>query len=223
MSDLYAFEQIAYPVIMAPFFGVMMPVKLRELTHAQISACGDFSLIETFEDKVQSMVKRTTTKESVDQIEIMTNVVRESLVSPKYDEILSIYDKDKKIIDARKRMKEIKEKIYLMKSGPQKSNLENELNIIRMQYEFLLPEDFIGFIWSYALGIDKSDIRKLSDKILLEAAVLAEKGHDNPADHIDGKWPEFQKGFYLSDINKRAWYLLHLKREANKPAQKIRG
>jgi hypothetical protein len=82
--------------------------------------------------------------------------------------------------------------------------------------DYLLPEDFTAFIASYALGIDKGDIKKVSEKMLLEAAALAEKGHDNPADHLDGIWPEVQKGFYLDDINKRAWQILQEYRDKHK-------
>ena len=48
--------------------------------------------------------------------------------------------------------------------------------------------------------------------MLLEAAILAERGHNNPADHIHGIFTDFMK----DDINKRAWILLTEEREKNK-------
>ena len=39
-------------LIFVPFRDVMVPVYVRELTQVQIIACGQFSLIETFQDKI---------------------------------------------------------------------------------------------------------------------------------------------------------------------------
>jgi len=49
---------------------------------------------------------------------------------------------------------------------------------------------------------------------LIEAAILAERGHDNPANHLNGNFTDFMK----DDINKRAWLLLEDERENKKNA-----
>jgi len=70
-----------------------------------------------------------------------------------------------------------------------------------MDYEFLLPADFVSYIVSYALKVDESDIKLISEDMLFEAADMAKRGHDNPADHMQGNFTDFNR----EDINKRAW------------------
>jgi len=216
VATIEQIEAIKFPIIMAPFFGVMIPVRLRELNQAQIQSCGDFSLIQTFDDKVTMLSKKRGPDDILSEAIFLHKIVEAALMQPTYSEIMSMFDKDQSINKARETLKELKEKLALAPRGPQKSKLKEEINNIKIWTDYLLPEDFTGFIVSFVLGIDKSDIKKVSEKMLLNAAVLAEKGHDNPADHLDGMWPEVQKGFYIDDINKRAWQLLNDYRERHK-------
>lgn len=200
-------SEIQFPIIMTPFNGVMIPVMLRELTHAQIASCGNFSLIETFTDIIDKNHIEKNIKKMNEYSTSVSNIVRESLVSPTFEEIIKIYDKDEKIQNIKKELKILKERLFETKRGPQRTLLEKEIEELKIWTDFLLPDDFLNFIFCYAMGIDKSDIKKLSEELLLNAAIMAKRGNDNPADHIDGIWPEIQKQFYLEDINNRAWHI----------------
>jgi len=197
-------EALQYPVVMVPFNGNMVPVKLRELSSIQIQACGNFSLIETFNDKVLGKSKKLSQKDIIEFSEIHHKIAQEALVKPTYDEIMKIYENDEKIKQARESIKEIKEKLHILPRGPARSELEEELTSYEIWTNMILPNDFLAFIVSYSLGVDKSDIKKITEDILLDAAILAERGKDNPADHVKGRFTDYM----LDDINKRAWTIL---------------
>jgi hypothetical protein len=209
-------EVIQYPIIMAPFHGVMVPIKLRELTQAQIRACGNFSLIETFEDKVRVASAKVTMREVTAYAERHHEIAKRALVAPTYDEILQIFKSDKTVAAAKEQMLAIKEKLRTAPRGPLRSALEEELENMRIWCELLLPEDFLGFIVSYTLGVDKSDIKEVTQEMLLDAAILAERGSDNPADHIDGTFTPFMR----DDINSRAWVILEEWKKEHTPKQR---
>lgn len=194
---------------MAPFCGVMIPVKLKELNQAQILSCGNFSLIETFEDKIRNNVSNFTPREIIAYSERHYNIIRESLLSPTFDEIMEICSDDFKTEEYKEKLHELKKKLEVVPSGKEKNNLIEEINRYEVWVNFILPDDFVAYVVAYALSNDKSDIKKISKEMLIDAAVLAEKGHDNPADHIEGRFTAFNR----DDINRRAWYYLAKKRE----------
>jgi hypothetical protein len=214
-SALNIIETAQYPIIFAPFHGVHTPVKLRELTHAQILSCGSFSLIETFQDKIkrEQLKKKPTMREIYEYAELQHNIARASLVAPTYEEIFEVIGCDPKIDEKKKELKELRELLRKAQNGPERIKLEEEVATIEAFTNLLLPDDFLNFIFCYTLGIEKSDIKLLTEKMLLDAAIMAEKGHDNPADHITGIFTDFMK----DDINKRAWILMQDERGKIKP------
>ncbi len=225
LTALEIIEKAQYPIIIAPFFGYDTPIKLRELRQTEISDCGDFSLIETFQDTVnQEKLKNNPKMEQVyDYAEILHNIARKSLVNPTYDEILKVIGGDKIIERNRKELKELKELLSRAPRGVKRKELEDEIRCYEADINLLLPNDFLNFIFCYAMGIEKSDIKLISEKVLIRAAVLAEQGNDNPFDHIDGKWPEIQYGFYRDDINIRAKVLLRDERSKQKQGANVGG
>ena len=75
-----------------------------------------------------------------------------------------------------------------------------------------LPKDFLSTITCYALGIEKSDIKEVTTNALMNAAVMAKMGNDNPSDHLKGLFTDYMK----DDINKRAWILFQEKNKKDK-------
>lgn len=195
-------RDLKYSIIFASFHGTPVPVMVRELNQAQIMACGDFSLIETFQDKIR-MKKKLKVKEIIAFAERNHNISNAALVSPTYDQIFEVIGIEPQIKEKLKEIGELKKELRKTKSGPQRSAIEEALDNLRIWVYFLLPEDFTAAITCFALGIDKTDIKEISEKMLLDAAILATNGHDNPADHIDGLFTAFNK----DDINRRAWII----------------
>lgn len=212
-KSLDKIEKARYPIIIVPFHGEPIPVKVQKLTQAQTLACGHISLIETFQDKIRKdlMSKKIQIKDICAYAETNTNIVKRALVSPTYEQIMKTID-DGKAIKIKEQIEEAREKLNQLKPGPRKSALKTEIDGLKIWCDFILPEDFLASIVSFVLGIDESDIKELSEKTLIEAAILATRGNDNPADHIKGHFTDFMR----DDINKRAWLLLDEEREKNK-------
>ena len=204
-------EAAQFPIVFIPFNGTPIAVKIRELTQAQILACGNFSLIETLEDKIRKKSKHIKIRDVIAYASRNHEIVKASLVSPTYDEIFEVVGVDPKIKEAKKKLLELKELLKQTKNDGKRKAIEEEIDSLRIWCEYILPDDFIAHVVSYALCIDKSDIKTVSERMLLDAAILAERGHDNPADHIDGRFTPFMR----DDINKRAWSLLAKKRKKN--------
>jgi hypothetical protein len=212
-KTLNKIEKAQFPIIVVPFHGDPVEVMVRKLTQAQTLACGSISLIETFHDKVmkKSMAEKVRLGDICSYAERNTEILKKALVKPTYDQVLNMVA-DGKTIEIKKQLEETREKLNDLKPGPKKSALLAEIDALKIWCEFILPEDFMAAIVSFTLGIDESDIKELSESMLLEAARLATNGHDNPSDHIHGIFTDFMK----DDINKRAWILLAEEREKNK-------
>lgn len=206
-------EAAKFPVVIVPFHGEPIPVVLQELTQAQILSCGEFSLVETFKDKIRkkNLNKKTALRDITEYAEKANAICRIALVKPTYDEIVQTVS-GANIQEKKKQLEEIEEQISGMNPGPQRTELQNEINNLRVWCDLLLPEDFTATILSYVLGIEKSDIKQITEEALLHAAILAERGHDNPADHIQGEFTAYMK----DDINRRAWIELEDYRKERK-------
>jgi hypothetical protein len=195
-----------------PFHGIYVWVKIRELTLNQINNCGDISLIETFQDKIrQKSLKR---KDLIKYAETQHKIVKEALISPTYEEILDRIGKDKSIDDKKKICEELKDKLKSMQPGIRRSALEEEIDSLRIWIDLILPEDFISYICSYALQINKSEIKSISEKTLLDAAIIGEKYGKRPSEIVckDGIFTSFNE----LDIDKRAMFLLYEFKEKHK-------
>ena len=193
-----------YAVVVVPFHGTSVTVKLRRLTQAQIQACGDFSLIQTFEDKVRAKSTAFTMREVSAYSERYHSVAEAALVAPTYTEILTIFDGDEMVERARRELDELEEKLLAAPGGGmERAALQEEIESTRMWCDLLLPADFLSAVMAFALGMDTSDIDAVTEEALLDAAILADRGRDNPADHLDGRFTPFMR----DDINRRAWVL----------------
>lgn len=191
-------------IIMVPFYGTMVPVKVRKLSEAQITACGNISLIKTFEDKVAQLNVKHNMKEIVAYCDRMHELTKRALVAPTYEQIMEQFAHDKHILEAKKQLDELKAELKKTPNGLKRRALEEEIDNTRLWYDLILPNDFMGTIISWTLGIDTSDIEELSRNVLLEAAVLAERCHNAPSDHIQGAFTPFM----VKDINRRALQIL---------------
>ena len=209
LSSLY--EAVAKPCIMAPFFGVLLPVIVRRLTYAQIRACGDFSLIQTTQDIIRSKTRKLTTKEMVDYSEVQFQIIKRTLVNPTYDEIMSLSEYDLLRINAEKELEELEDIINDMPPSAEKNELKDKYYITKMNSQYLLPADFVSFIMKFALEQDNTDIGDVSEDMLHESAIRAKNGSGNPSDHLPGNFTDFNK----VDINNRAWIIYH-QRTANR-------
>jgi len=196
-------ESAKYPILMAPFYESEIPIMVRELSHIDCMAIGEFSLINDFHNSIKS--GKLTTKKMREYIIMQHKIVEAALVKPAYQDMIDAVTVHEPIEKIKEKIKELDEKISQLKQGPARSKLEDELSILDIQINMPFPAEFTAFVESYALGYNKTDIKKISEDILRNAAIMAELGGDNPADHIGGRferWPGDK--LFIEDINRRA-------------------
>jgi len=213
-STLEILEEIKFPLIAAPFFGRRVIVKVQELTHAQILSIGAFSLIETFTDKVmrQEMGRRGSFSEVLEYAEKNHAICKETLVEPTYDEIFEAVGATPGLDEKKEELDRLSKMLEEAPVGRERRALEEQIDRLRVWIDLILPEDFVSWVVSYGLGINRSDIKKVTEEMLIQAAVLAEYGNDNPHDHIDGNFTAFNK----ADIDQRAWVLWSEQQKAHR-------
>lgn len=196
---------------MVPWNGTHVPVILKELRYPEIRDCGDFSLIETMSD-VMASKRKVSVEEMINYSELQYKIVKASLVSPTLDQIMGLNEYDAITIEAKKEIIKLQEVIDTLPDGPKRETFQNELDVLRMNYEFILPADFIGTIMSYALEIDKTDIKLVSEDMLFEAAIRAKNSNGSIADHLPGLFSDFNK----QDIINRGLVIYHERTQKDK-------
>lgn len=129
--------------------------------------------------------------------------MKATLVCPTLDEIIdTVTGVDVVIQRERNEIEELRNLLDKCPAkDPKRIQLEKVISSLELSLGFLLPDDFCASITAWALGVDRTDIKKITREILLEAAIMAKNGNDNPADHITGVFTDYQK----EDINKHAW------------------
>lgn len=171
------------------------------LNAIQIESCGDISCL-SFPDEetdneqdLENLIKIKNAQEAL---------VKKTLIQPSFDEIITMIMETNFLIAEKKREKEEIEKlIKTLPDRKQVKELEKKMVELEFYLGFLLPDDTMNFLTAWAMGIQITDIKKLSRKILLDAAIMAINGHDNPTDHLSGVFTDFQE----NDINKHAWVI----------------
>lgn len=180
-----------------PWNGSLGLFKVRMLNAVQIRACGSFSTL----DAVASETKTEMSLEEVIELKNMQEALfRASLVSPTYDEINEYLGTTDMVVHMRETVAECRALLREVDDLEESKKLANEIETLEIQCAFLYPDDFTATLTSILLQKDNTDIRKVTKEMLLEWAIFAEKGDDNPADHAEGVFTEFQR----EDINRYA-------------------
>lgn len=197
-SPLETMGAAAFPVLPFPFNGVQVLCKVRCLNHLQMRACGDFGLIDISDNDDKK------TPGLGDMIAVRNwqeALIKETLISPTFEEIQAqVYGQDNVITERKSKAEKIRQMIEELPNAEQKQ-YQDELNDLELYIGCLLPDDFMNAVTEWATGQNRSDIKRLTREMLLEAAILAKNGNDNPADHIDGEFLDFHR----EEINKAAW------------------
>lgn len=201
-------QMAANPLIMAPLHGVFVPLVGHELSDGQIEACGDFSLIQASLEP-----ERKLTREETKEILAMQRKVCEAwMLRPTYAELLDLVGVSPAAVGAKEKLLAMERRLWKMrkdKEDTEAQELLEEIELLEMFADCILPSGFTAFVFGFAVGINKTDIQNVTDRMCLEAAHLAVLGHDNPHDHVGGLFTKFNE----KDIDRRSWYLLELERE----------
>lgn len=207
LSTLDRIDMEVAALLWPPFNGSLIgPVKARRLRHSEIAECGEFSLIETFFDQVAAK-ERVSQGDIVGYSKIQHAILRKSLVSPTYDEILKVFGQYENLESIKERIKAFQLEVDEEPEGPKKSRMRKELVEMQAHFYTILPGDFVGFIMAHALSIGITDIKSVGEELLIECANLAKLNHNRPSDNVGGAFTEFNR----ADIDKRAWGLWYEK------------
>ena len=189
-----------YHWVLIPFNGVPVWCKLRCLNQTQQEACGAVTLIERM---VEIGQKKSFSMS--DRIEIRNRqeaIAKAIMIKPSFDEILKLVGEEDLIYSSAKNEIEELKKINIKDLPPEaRPEFEERLFKLELSTAYILPEDAFGVLTNWALGIDISDIKKVTEDQLYNAAILAKRGNDNPSDHVFGL-------FTLNDeidIDSSAW------------------
>jgi hypothetical protein len=207
-SALEVIYDAEYSLVATQWKDVATIVQVRNLSEVQLLACGNFSLINLGELREGPFSWR----QWVEYAEQNNKILKAALVSPSYEEVFALAGKGPSVKNAEARFREIDVLLLSMPRGPGRQALEKERDMLRCSYDLILPDDFIAPIVAYVVGIGRTDIKKITREMLLTATILAERGHNNPADHIDGIFSAFNR----NDINRRGWQVLGEEREKSR-------
>lgn len=166
-------------------------VKVRELSDLQIQAIGNFSLLGKTSD-----VPMTDFRDIANMADLHSRIIQAALVSPSYDALCSLAGLNgfSKIVE--KRCLEIEHDIAELPRGPVRSGYEQQLAASRLLYANVLPNVFMSEVVEWVLGVNRTNIKMVTDEIILNAAFLrASAGSGRVSDYIDDKT--------LSPFNKR--------------------
>lgn len=198
-------------LVSLPWNGHYGMFKIRMLNSTQIKACGNFSTLEVAMNESEDD-KEIDDGAVIELKNMQERIMKFALVSPTYDEILEELEASELIESVKKQIDNLRLRLKEEKDSLEKHEIAKDIDAIELYLGFLFPEDFAAMLIAVIIQRDNTDIRKVTKSMLLEAAVLAERGHDNPSDHVDGIFTEFQK----EDINKYAWIVLSEHREQEK-------
>jgi len=205
-----------YHEICVPFKKMPVWCLLKTLSYMELKSCGNISCLylpkEKEEKKELSIIEIIETKNAQEAI------CKLAFVRPSYDQIISEITKtDFQISEKKEELKKINEKIKLLK-GSEKEKAKKKSLQIEYQIGFLLPNDAMAFVTAWALGVEVTDIKKVSRGILLDAALMAKHYGNNTSDHITGVFTDFQK----EDINKHGIILYNEFMEAKRREEKLK-
>ena len=202
-----------------PWNGAEAWFKICMLNATQMQSCGNFSLLNFPKEDAEKLSEDEILEEVRDIKNTQENIFKLCLSSPTFDDIIEMY----KATDVWKRIKkkeaEIKDLVAQLTEGTEKDEFQRELDRYEIFQGFIFPDDFSDKLTTIMYQKHNSDILRVSENMLLQAAFLAERGHDNPHDHISGLFTEFHK----QDMDKHAWYLLSEYREKQKTDKDTNG
>jgi hypothetical protein len=105
---------------------------------------------------------------------------------PTFEELeQDIYGKDRVLETNRKRLAEIREKIKTV-NGSEKYELQQEIDRAELFTGYILPDDTMLTLTNIALGVDISDIKKMTREKLITAYSKARLYNGKPSDFIPG-------------------------------------
>jgi hypothetical protein len=169
-----------YQYVYVPFGEAYVWTELRNLNNTQIQECGDISLIETVAHK-----KKLSQNEMLEIRNTLENLAKATMNSPTWAEFETmVYGHDNVIRERRAELAALKERVE--KDPALQSKFAQDIKSLEIFVGYLLPENTMHFLAHYALGLDISDVKKLTVDRLLESAAWAKRHNGKPHEYFEG-------------------------------------
>lgn len=193
-------DMALHETLIIPFSGVPLPFVLRKPELFEIISVGNFSV---FGDSKQNDL---TIEQLRDYAKIQSKMAEIVLVAPTYDQIYEVAGARVARDSIKARIRELVDSVVLNESDKDLERaVKKEIAVLQMRLEYSLPNDFLSFVFSWAIGNDREKITALSKDLIVEAAILAEKAHKSVSDYIGGSFSAFTR----YDLDRYAALLLY--------------
>jgi hypothetical protein len=173
-----------YEWVFVPFRGAQILVEVRYPRLSQLPQVD--KLYNVIERQKKAKETKLTRQEMIDVMNIQEDCCKAVLNRPTFEELeLAIYSKDRVLEERKKRLEEMCEKLKLV-NGREKQELQMEIDRLELFIGYILPDDTTVALTDIALGMDISDIRKMTKEKLLAAYTKARLYNQKPSDFIPG-------------------------------------
>lgn len=175
MGELYAW-------VFVPFRGAEI---LAEIRYPRSTQLPDVDKLYGIIDQQKRDVKFTR-QQMIDVMNLQEECCKAVLNRPTFEELeLAIYGKDRVLESNKKRLAEMRSKLKSV-NGYEKQELQMEIDKAELFTGYILPDDTMVTLTNIALGVDISDIKKLTKEKLLAAYSKARLYNQRPSDFIPG-------------------------------------
>jgi len=171
-----------YEWVFIPFRGAEILVEIRYPRSTQLP---DVDKLYGIIDQRKKEAKLTR-QQMIDIMNIQEGCCKAVLNRPTFEELeQDIYGKDRVLETNRKRLAEIREKIKTV-NGSEKFELQQEIDRVELFTGYILPDDTMIVLTNIALGVNISDIKKMTKEKLITAYSKARLYNGKPSDFIPG-------------------------------------
>jgi hypothetical protein len=175
MGELYAW-------VFIPFRNAEILVEIRYPRSTQLPEVDKLYAVIDQRKKEAKL----TRQQMIDVMNIQEECCRAVLNRPTFDELeKAIHGKDRVLETNRKRLEELRLKLKDVKDS-QKFELQQEINKLELFTGYVLPDDTMTALTNIALGMDVSDIKKMTKEKLITAYNKARLYNQKPSDFISG-------------------------------------
>jgi len=135
----------------------------------------------------QKNEKKLTRQNMIDYLNIQEQCCKAVLNRPTFEELEeAIYGKDCVLRQNRELIKELEAKIKEIDNETSRRELREQFDKVELFCGYILPDDTMAALMNIALGVDVSDIRKLTKEKLVAAYSKARLYGGKPSDFITG-------------------------------------
>ena len=172
-----------YEWLLVPFNGSLILVEIRYLRSTQLPEVDKlYSVIDE-----QSTERKLSRDDMIAILNIQEACCKAVLNRPTFQELeQAITGKDRVLEDNKKRFKALEAAIKTVNNEAERRELTTEKERLELFCGYILPDDTMTTVTNIALGMDVSDIRKLTKEKLLLAYSKARLYGGRPSDFVPG-------------------------------------